>query len=236
MDCSSQRLVSGICSAGIVLFCESEYACLRLFKQKTTLFFFVCQLAIWSSAVVTALSISVYFLPNLRVLPMLVIISINGFLQYVSYPIMILLRLRLVCDFSVIIMYIPVVLSAILAVLRFFWMRWLLTGGGYYFNAFFITQVVTIILCAVQTITINIFFIVMAIKRFENVVHIRSIVIVNIAVIILECALVLIGFLIIDTWIVFCVIAIVFQIKARLEIETLSCIVQSVRERRDRSK
>jgi hypothetical protein len=220
-------IVSGICGAGIVVLWESEHSCLRLFKRITTLFFFVCQLAIWSSALETALSSSVYFSPNLRVLPMLVLISIVKCMQNMSYPLMILIRLKFVSDFSVIIMCIPVVLSAILAILRFFWIRWLLTGESYYFNIFFIIQPITTILITIQNIAINIFFIVIAVKHFENVVYIRSVIIVNLIVIILECAVVLIEFLSIDIWITLCVISIVAQIKVRLEIDILSYIVKS---------
>ena len=71
-----------------------------------------------------------------------------------------------------------------------------------------------------------------AIKHFWNVVHIKSAIIVNIVVTILDGVVVLIEFLSINAWISFCVIAIVAQIKVRLEIEILSCIVELVRERR----
>jgi hypothetical protein len=229
-------LVSGICGAGIILFCESEHFCLKLFKRRTTLFFFIAQLAIWSSAAETALTTSVCLLPNLRVLPMLVVILIAKCMQNISYPVMILLRLRFVHDFPVIIMYIPVVLAVIFAILRFFWIHWILTGETYYFNVFFIIQPITTILLTVQNILINIFFIVIAIKRFRNIVHIRFVVIVNLIVIVLECVVVLIEFLIIDGWIALCVISIVSQIKVRLEIDILAYIVQSAelaRERRE---
>jgi hypothetical protein len=221
-----ERLISGICGAGIVVFCESQYACLKLFKRRTTLFFFVCQLAIWSSALETALATTVYFLPNLRVLPILVLILIAKFTQNMSYPMMILLRLRLLDDFPVIIMYIPVVLSAILASLRFFWIRWILTGESYYFNVLFIVNPITTVLLTVENIIINVFFIVIAIKHFHNIVHIRSAVIVNIIVITLEGVKMLIEFLITNKLITMCIISIISQIKVRLEIEILFYIVQ----------
>jgi hypothetical protein len=223
-DLSSQRLISGICSAGIVLACESEFSCLKLFKRRTSLFFFVTQLAIWSSALLTALTVSIYFLPNLQVLPMLVIILITKFTQNMSYPLMILLRLTYVHKFPVIIMYIPVVLSVILATLRVFWVRWILTGESYYFNVFFIIQPISTALFTVQNIIINIFFIIIAIKYFPNVVHVRSVVIVNIIVIILECVRILQEFLIPNQIITLSVIAIIAQIEVRLEIEILSYI------------
>jgi hypothetical protein len=223
-DLSSQRLISGICSAGIVLACESEFSCLKLFKRRTSLFFFVTQLAIWSSALLTALTVSIYFLPNLQVLPMLVIILITKFTLNMSYPLMILLRLTYVHKFPVIIMYIPVVLSVIVATLRVFWVRWILTGESYYFNVFFIIQPISTALLTVQNIIINIFFIIIAIKYFPNVVHVRSVVIVNIIVIILECVRILQEFLIPNQIITLSIISIISQIEVRLEIEILSYI------------
>jgi hypothetical protein len=232
MDLSSQRLISGICGAGIILLCESEYSCLKLFKRKTTLFFFVCQLAIWSTALETALTILLYFLPNLRVLPMLVIILIAKTTQNMSYPIMILLRLRFICNFSRIIMYIPVVLAIIVAALEFFWVCWILTDESYYLNVLHIILPTTTILLTVQNILINIFFIVIAIKHFQNVVHVRSVIVVNIIVIALECVVVVLEFSFTNRWILFSVRFIIAQIEVRLEIEILSYIVQSARERR----
>jgi hypothetical protein len=223
-DLSSQRLISGICSAGIVVFCESQLSCLKLFKRRTSLFFFMAQLAICSSALLIALTVSIYFLPNLQVLPMLVIILITKFTLNMSYPLMILLRLTYVRKFPVIIMYIPVVLSVIIATLRVFWVRWILTGESYYFNVFFIIQPISTALFTVQNIIINIFFIIIAIKYFPNVVHVRSVVIVNIIVIILECVRILQEFLIPNQIITLSVIAIIAQIEVRLEIEILSYI------------
>jgi hypothetical protein len=232
MDLSSQRIVSGICGAGIVVLCESEYSCLRLFRRRTTLFFFIAELTIWSSALETALVSSMYFLHNLRVLPMLVIILIVKATQYISYPIMILLRLRFVREFPVIIMCIPVVLTVIMIVLRSFWVRWILTGESEYFNQYFIVRPIATLLFTAENLIINIFFIMIAIKYFQNVVHIKFAVIVNIAVTILDGVVLLIEFLPINAWISFCTLAIVAQIKVRLEIVILSYIVQSVRERR----
>jgi hypothetical protein len=232
MDLSSQRIVSGICGAGIIVLCESEYSCLRLFRRRTTLFFFIAQLAIWSSASETALVSSMYFLHNLRVLPMLVIILIVKTTQYISYPIMILLRLRFVRDFPVIIMCTPVVLTVIIIVLRSFWVRWILTGESQYFNEYFIVRPIATLLFTAENLIINVFFIIIAIKYFQNVVHIKFAVIVNIAVTIFDGVVLLIEFLPINAWISFCTLAIVSQIKVRLEIVILSYIVQSVRERR----
>lgn len=216
-------LVSAISGAGIVLFCESEYACLRLFKQKN-LFSFVCQLAILATALMTTLSVSVYFLHNLLVLPMLIIISIVIFTVNVSYPIMILLRLRLVQNFSIYIMCIPIILTTILTVLRYFWTCSILTGKEYCFHIYFIIQIITTIILTVEYIAINLFFIVIATKHLQNIIHIRCVIIVNIIVIILECAILIIEFVMINKWIILCIVSISNQIKVRMEIEILSFI------------
>lgn len=118
--------------------------------------------------------------------------------------------------------------------MRFFWICWILTSENFYFNAFFIIQPVSTIVYTVQNIIINIFFIAIAIKHFQNIVHVRSAIIINIIVIILECIVVLIEFLIIDRWISFCVIAIIAQIKTRLEIEILFYIVRSTESAQER--
>src|ERR1700738_4659293 len=98
MDIPFQRLVSAACGAGFVIMCESEYVCCKLFKRKTTLFFFVCQLAILSSAIETALTSLIYFMSNLQILSMLIVILLVRFVMHVSYPIMMLLRLKIICD------------------------------------------------------------------------------------------------------------------------------------------
>jgi hypothetical protein len=229
------NLISGMCGgAGIVLFCESEYTSLKLFKRRRSLFFSLCQLAIWSNSLETLLTILLSLSPNLRVLPMLVIFMITFFVQNMSYPIMMLLRLRFVYDFPVIIMYIPAVLSAALTVLEYFWIRWVLTGAEYDFNASFIVQLITTILLTVEYILINIFFIVIAIKYFQSVVHVRCVIIVNIIVIGFECIAALVQFLTINDWITLSVAAIVSQIIVRLELEILSYIIQSTEAARER--
>jgi hypothetical protein len=227
MNSSSQNIISGICGVGIALFCESEYSCLILFKRRTSLFFFMCQLAICSNAAETALAISICLLPNLRVLPMLVMVLISDFTQNMSYPIMMLLRLRIVHKFPVIIMCIPVVLSVLLTIPGFFWIYWVLTGKKYDFNISFIVQLITTITLTAEFIIINIFFIMIAIKYFQDIVHIKSIIIVNIIAIIFECVALLVQFLISDQWIILSVTSIVPQIILRLEIVTLSYIVHS---------
>ena len=224
------KLVSAMCGAAVVLACESEYSCLKLFKRRTTLFFFVCQLAIWSSALETALTASVYFVIGLRMLPMLIVILIVQCVRYISYPMMILLRLRFVCNFSRAIMYIPVVVGIILTVLKYFRIRWALADESYYLY-FFIILPITSTLLTVQNIVINVFFIAIAIKHFENIVHVKYVAIVNIIVIIIECLKVIMEFLVVNKWLVLFAISFISQIKVKLEIEILSYIVQTVRER-----
>lgn len=231
-DLSSERIISATCSAGVIIFCESQLSCFKLFKQRTTLFFFMAQLAICSSALETALSASAYFSDNVRVLPMLVIISITIFVYNVSYPIMVFLRLRLVQKFSKYIMYIPVALAVVMTALRYYWIRTIVTGGRYCYNMYHIIQPITTIILNTQYIVINIFFIVIAIKHFENIVHTRCAIIVNVIVIALECVMVAIEFIVPELCIILCVISIVDQIKVRLEIEILSYIVKSILERR----
>lgn len=227
---SSQKIVSGICGVGIILFCESEYACLRLFKRKTTLFFFISQLAIWVSILMTILSTSIYFLPDLRVLSMLIFISIVIFTVNISYPIMILQRLKLIRNFSVIVMYTPVILAIILMALKYFWICWILTSTRDCFYAAFIIELITIILLTAEYIVINTFFIVMAIKRFHHVVRIRYAIIVNIIMITL-CAITITGFVIIkQIFFILCIISMAYQIFVRLELEILSYIAKSVRQ------
>jgi hypothetical protein len=229
------ELVSAMCGAAIVLACESEYSSLKLFKRKTTLFFFTCQLAIWSTGLETALTASVYFVIDLRMLPMLIVISIVQCVGYTSYPMMILLRLRFVRNFPEMIMYIPIVLGVIFTALKYFWIHWALTGESYYIYFLIILPITTIVL-AVQSIVINIFFIVTAMKRYENIVHVKSVIIVNIIVIMLECLRIVIEFLVIDKWAIAPARSVIDQIKIRLEIEILSYIVQTVRERRSSSQ
>lgn len=227
-DVSSQRIVSAICSAGIILFCESQLTCFKVFKRRTTLFFFMAQFAICTSALETALSTLAYFSENVRILPMLVIISITIFVQNVSYPIMVLLRLSIVQKFPKYIIYIPLILAIILTSLRYFWIHTIVTGGRYCYNVYHIIQPITTIILNTQYIIINLFFIAIAIKHFQNIVHTRSTVIVNIVVILIECVIVAIEFIVPELCIILCIISITDQIKVRLEIEILSFIVQSV--------
>jgi hypothetical protein len=121
-------------------------------------------------------------------------------------------------------MYIPIVLTVITVPVRFFVVHWLLTGEEYYLHVLFIILPIITVLLTVEYIVINVFFIVIAIKYFENVVHIRFVVIINLIVIILECAGGEILFLFVDKWTILCIIHIILQIEVRLEIEILSTL------------
>ena len=81
-----------------------------------------------------------------------------------------------------------------------------------------------------QNIVINVFFIVIAMKRHQNIVHVKSVIIVNIIVIILECLKITMEFLVDDKWVIASAIFVIGQIKVRLEIEILSYIIQTVRD------
>jgi len=223
------ELVSAICGAAVVLVCESEYSSLKLFKRKQTPFFFACQFSIWSTALETALNASMYFVIGLRVLPMLIVILIIQCVGYISYPIMILLRLRFVRYFPETIMYIPIVLAVIFTALKYSWIHWALTDQNYYTYFLIILPITTVVL-AVQNMVINMFFIVTAIKRYENIVHVKSVIIVNIIVIILECIKIVIELVVVDKWVITPAIFVIGQLKVRLEIEILSYITQTVRE------
>lgn len=228
------ELVPAVCGAGLVILCESEYSCWRLFKKRGTLFFQITQLAILSSVLGTVLTSFAYFIPTLQTLVVfLIIISVIKFLQDISYLMMMLLRLRFIWDFSIIIAYIPLLQDILWTTLRYFWISWILTSNNHYYKIFSVIQPISTILFTVQNVAINIFFIIVAIKTFEDVISIKHVIIVNIIVIIFECVVVIIEFLFVSTWIVWVVIAIVSQIRVRLEIDILVYIVRSVRHETD---
>jgi hypothetical protein len=226
MYLSSQQFVSGICGAGIVLLCELEYTCWRLFKRRTTLFFFVTQLAILSSTLVTALASLVFFIPSLEILPILIAFALAKFIADVTYPTMMLLRLKLICNIPTVIMYIPLLQGIIWMVLKYFWISWVLTSNSYYCHVYFIIQLTSTVCFTVQSVAINIFFAVVAVKKFEDVIHIRYVIIVSIIVIIIECLVATAEFVYLINWISWIIIAIGFQIRVRLEMGILAYIAE----------
>lgn len=229
-------LVAALSGAGIVIFCESEYACFRLFKRRTTLFFFISQLTILSSAFLSIWNILLYFKHDLRTSLALVISILIRCVHDISYPIMILLRLRIIHKFSVIIMYIPVIIAVIISPLRTFNIYWLLTNKKYYLNILFIILPIITFILTVEYVVINISFIILAIKHFENIIHIRSVIIINTIVIILECGGGEILFLFASNfmWSILCILSVIIQFEVRLEIEILSYIRQSIESTHER--
>jgi hypothetical protein len=223
-------LISSICGAGVVILCESEYSCWRLFKRKTTLFFFVTQLAIFSCALINALASLFYFIPDLQMLPMLIIFTLFKFISDITYPIMMLLRLKLICRIPKFIMWIPLLLGIIWMVLKYYWIKCLLTNDKYSCQIFFVIQLTTTICFAVENVIINILFAIKAIKIFKNIINIKCIIIVTIIVVILECIIIILEFLFLTIWISWVVIAIVSQLRIRFEIEILGSIVEDAHQ------
>lgn len=215
-----QRLIVATCGAGFILLLESEYSCLKLFKKKMTLFFFICQIAILSSATGNAFSSLLYFLPKSRNLLLFIIISLIKFIMDISYPMMILLRLKFVYKFHPIVMFTPLILNIILIILKYFWIKWALTNNNY--GIHFIIQPTIAILLTIQNIIVNVLFIMIARKKFENIIYTKSIIIVNIIVIIIQCITIIIPFLSTSIW---NSIYIISQIEIRLEIIVLAYIV-----------
>lgn len=232
MDLSYQKIISAIAGAGIIIFCESIYACFRLFKKRTTLFFFVCQLAICSSCLLNIFNILLYFEFSLRILPTVIISALIKFICDISYPIMVLLRLKIIYYISSIIMYIPVVLAIVLFPLRVINIYWFIIDKKDYNLIFIIFSVLTFAI-VIEYIIINIFFIIVAIKRFDNIIHTKFVIIVNIIVIILGGGELLYLFISKWGWAVLCILPVIIQFEVRLEIEILSYITQSVESTRE---
>lgn len=221
MDLPLKRLIAAASGAGFVILCESEYACCNLFKDKTSLFFFICQLAILSSALQTALTSLVYFKPVLQTLSMLIVILLIRLVMDISYPMMTLLRLKIICKLHPVLMYIPIFQAVVWIALKYFWVIWILTGK-YYSEASIILRA-TIGLTIIQNIIINILFIVVAKRKFENTIHLKYVVIVNVILIMIECIILASSFLLFSSWDLG---SIMFQISIRLEITVLVYIVK----------
>lgn len=225
-----QNLISGICGAGVVILCESEYSSWRLFKRKTSLFFLVTQLAILSCASINALASLLYFIPSLQILAMFIIFALVKFVTDVAYPIMMLLRLKLICRISKIIMWIPLLLGILWLVLKYFWINCISTSSNHSCQIFLIIQIITAICFAVENVIINIFFAIIVIKKFKNTINIGCMIIVTIIIIILECFIIIVEFLYLIIWFQWVVVAIVSQLKVRFEIEILAYIVEDAHQ------
>src|ERR1700692_2645526 len=149
------ELVSAACSAGLVILSESEYLCWKLFKRKMSVFFVVSQLAILSSAMSTALSGLSFFISYLDKLPMFVVTPVVRFVMVVSYPMMILLRLKIICNIHPIIMCVPIMQGILWITLRYFLIQWKLTNDNYYYNIFYIVRAIATSVFTAQGIVIN---------------------------------------------------------------------------------
>jgi len=225
-DIKLDRLISASCGAAFILFVESEYAAWKLIKNKKSIFFFVCQLAIVSSSLETIFTALLYFIPNLELLPMLLTITLGKFIMIVSYPTMILLRLKILSgNISIGLISICIIQGVLWTVLDYFWEKYYITYDIYFIYTYEkIVQPIETISLMVQNVVINIFFIILAIKIFENHIHIKVVIIVNIIIIILECIVVIIEFIFMSIWTIY---SVSYQIKIRLEILILVYIVES---------
>lgn len=128
MDLIFQKLVLAVCGTSCVILFESEYACCRLFRDRTSLFFFVCQLAILSSAIQSALISLIYFVPELITLPILIRILLIWLVMDISCPMMILLRLRILYTLHLTVMCIPIIQSFVWIALKYFLGKLVING------------------------------------------------------------------------------------------------------------
>lgn len=222
MDLVLQKLILTASGAGFVLLCESEYLCWKLFKRKISIFFFTCQLAILSSAIATIFSL-VISISSLQTLPVLVIIALIDFVIVISYPMMILLRLRIICRIHSIIMCMPIIHATVWAILRYFEIKWYLTHNDYYYHTFYIIRPIFSSTLYIQNIIINVFFIILSNNKFRNLIHVRNVIIINIIVILIECTLLVTEFIYPSIW---SGIGIFYQIIVRLELSVLDYIIE----------
>ena len=110
--------------------------------------------------------------------------------------------------------------------LRYFLIQWKLTNDNYYYNIFYIVRPIATSVFTAQGIVINVFFIILAKKKVENLIHVRNVIIINIIVILIECVVVTTEFLFSFDW---DLVAIVDQFKVRLELSVLDYIVEPYR-------
>ncbi|KAH6704190.1 hypothetical protein BKA61DRAFT_680441 [Leptodontidium sp. MPI-SDFR-AT-0119] len=227
------KYVSASVGAGIVIFLESEYSAWRLFQRRKTLFFYVCQLAILSSALFNGISAYAYFTPAVEIVPLYTINTIVEILMVVSYPTMILLRLRLICHLRPLVLCAPMLQGILWLVLGIYQTKFALTKDQHFYRVAYILQLTGIVILMVQDVIINVFFVMVARKNFSDVIHIRSVIAVNMMVITLQIASVVLTFLFfyIDNS-VLKAIPVIEPIKVRLEIMILAYIAESCHTRR----
>ncbi|KAH6715824.1 hypothetical protein BKA61DRAFT_602069 [Leptodontidium sp. MPI-SDFR-AT-0119] len=219
--------------AGIVIFLESEYSAWRLFQRRRTLFFYVCQLAILSSAFFNGISAYAYFTPAVDIVPLYTINTIVEILMVVSYPTMILLRLRLIHHLRPLVLCAPMLQGILWLVLGIYQTKFALTKDRHFYRVAYILQLTGIVILMVQDVIIDVFFVMVARKNFSDVFRIRYVIAVNMMVITLQIASAALTFLFfyIDNS-ALKVIPVIEPIKVRLEIMILAYIAESCRTRR----
>ncbi|CZR50396.1 uncharacterized protein PAC_00268 [Phialocephala subalpina] len=192
--------IAALVGAGIVIFLESEYSAWRLFQRRQTLFFCVCQLAILSSALFNGISAYAYFTPAVEIVPLYTVNTIVEILMVVSYPTMILLRLRLIYHLHPLVLCAPMLQGILWLVLGIYQTKFALTKDQHFYRVGYILQLTGMVLLMVQDVIINVFFIRVARKNFSDVIHIRYVIAVNMMVIALQIAsaALTIGFFYID--------------------------------------
>lgn len=228
--------VAASVGAGIVIFLESEYSAWRLFQRRQTLFFYACQLAIFSSAMFNGISAYAYITPAAEIVPLYTINTIVGILLAVSYPTMILLRLRLIYHLHPLVICAPMLQGILWLVLGIYQTKSALTLDQYFYRVAYILQLTGIVILMVQDVIINVFFIMVARNSFSDVIHIRYVIVVNTMVIALQIASVALTllFFYIDSS-ALKAIPIIEPIKVRLEIMILAYISDSCRTGRQSS-
>jgi hypothetical protein len=225
--------IAALVGAGIVIFLESEYSAWRLFQRRQTLFFCVCQLAILSSALFNGISAYAYFTPAVEIVPLYTVNTIVEILMVVSYPTMILLRLRLIYHLHPLVLCAPMLQGILWLVLGIYQTKFALTKDQHFYRVGYILQLTGMVLLMVQDVIINVFFIRVARKNFSDVIHIRYVIAVNMMVIALQIAsaALTIGFFYIDNS-ALKIIPVIEPIKVRLEIMVLAYIAESSRTER----
>ncbi|KAH6698084.1 hypothetical protein BKA61DRAFT_682702 [Leptodontidium sp. MPI-SDFR-AT-0119] len=216
--------------AGIVIFLESEYSAWRLFQRRQTLFFYVCQLAILSSAFFNGISAYAYFTPAAEIVPLYTINTIVEILMVVSYPTMILLRLRLIYHLRPLVLCAPMLQGILWLVLGIYQTKFALTKDQHFYRVAYILQLTGIVILMVQNVIIDVFFVMVARKNFSDVIHIRYVIAVNMMVITLQIASAVLTFIFfyIDNS-ALKAIPVIEPIKVRLEIMILAYIAESCR-------
>lgn len=157
---------------------------------------------------------------------MLTLVTLASVVSIASYPMMILLRLKIICRIHPIIMYIPIIHAIIWGILRYFLIKWYLTHDNYYYHIFYIVRPTITTTFSIQNIIINVFFIILAKKKFTNLIYVRNVIIINIIVILIECVIVITEFLYPIVW---DFILIPYQIMIKLELSVLDYIIETYR-------